>query len=82
MTSSFRFVLLDAPPLLAVADARVLGAQADGLILVVRAQQTSRGHIQRAQAILQNSGLNTLGTILNGVEEPQSKYYRRYYYAD
>jgi polysaccharide biosynthesis transport protein len=80
MASSFRFVLLDTPPVLAVADARVLGARADGVILVVRARHTSRGLIQRAQAILQNSGLNSLGAVLNGADDPQSVYYRRYYH--
>ena len=81
MASSFRFVILDAPPLLAVADARVLGANADGVILVMRARSTSSNLILRAKAVLQNSGTNILGTILNGSDEPRSRYYNRYYTA-
>ncbi|MCC7176532.1 MAG: polysaccharide biosynthesis tyrosine autokinase [Bryobacterales bacterium] len=79
MSSAFRFVILDTPPLLAVADARVLGAQADGVLLVVRARSTSRRLIQRAQMILQNSGVNPLGTVLNCAEDSSSMYYSRYY---
>ena len=76
MSSSFRFVLLDTPPILAVADARVLGAKADGVILVVRTRHSSRSVVQ---SVLQNSGLNVLGTVLNAAEGSQPSRYQRYY---
>jgi succinoglycan biosynthesis transport protein ExoP len=83
MASSFRFVLLDTPPILAVADARVLGAKADGLVLVTRARSTSKGLIRRAQAIMNDSGINVLGLVLNAVDRSDlhSMYYQRYYKA-
>ncbi|MEN6534164.1 MAG: polysaccharide biosynthesis tyrosine autokinase [Bryobacteraceae bacterium] len=81
MSSSFRFVLLDTPPILAVADARVVGAKVDGLILVARAGKTPKSLILRAQTVVQHSGLNLLGLILNRVDpaDMQSVYYRHYY---
>ena len=83
MASTFRFVLLDTPPVLAVADVRVVGPKADGLILVARAHKTPRSLIRKAQAILHDCGINVLGTVLNGAErsELHSKYYQRYYKA-
>jgi polysaccharide biosynthesis transport protein len=41
-------VILDTPPLLAASHAAVLGASADGVVLVVRAGQTERGAAQEA----------------------------------
>jgi polysaccharide biosynthesis transport protein len=81
MASAFRFVLLDTPPILAVADARVIGAKADGLVLVARARKTPKSLILRARTILHNSGINLLGLVLNDVDtdDLQSMYYRQYY---
>ncbi len=81
MSSSFRFVLLDTPPVLAVADARIMGAQADGLVLVSRARKTSKKEIQRARMILQNSGINVLGLILNDADGEDLKRVFASYYA-
>jgi capsular exopolysaccharide synthesis family protein len=84
MSQSFRFVILDAPPVLPMADARMLGALAEGVVLVVRANVTSKKLVQRACAALESAGANVLGTILNGADVggPDSsyyRYYRRYY---
>lgn len=65
MSKSFEFVLLDAPPVLAVADARVLSSQVDGVVMVVRAGKTPRSVMARSQAILRASGANVIGVLLN-----------------
>ncbi len=77
---AFRFVLLDTPPVLAVADGRVVGAKADGLILVVRANKTAKSLVLRARGLLQSSGVNLLGTVLTRVD-PADLYtsYTTYY---
>ncbi len=79
---AFRFILIDSPPLLTVADARVLGTRVDGSVLVVRAGTTPRKLVQRARVSLQHSGANVIGMILNGANPTQgdSHYYR--YYRD
>jgi Mrp family chromosome partitioning ATPase len=41
-------VIIDTPPLLAASDAAVLGASADGVVLVVGAGQTEGGPAQEA----------------------------------
>jgi len=80
-TAGYRFVLLDAPPVLPVADARVLCSKADGVVMVVRARRTARNLLLRARDILDNSGANLLGIVLNGADndDQESSYYRNYY---
>jgi succinoglycan biosynthesis transport protein ExoP len=78
--SSFKFILLDAAPVLAVSDARLLACKADGVVLVVRARRTGKNVVRRAWALLENSGANVLGMVLNGAEHDaySSSYYHYY----
>jgi Mrp family chromosome partitioning ATPase len=58
-------VLIDTPPLLKVADARVLARYVDDTILVLRAGKTSRAMGAAAYSQLAQDGRSVLGTILN-----------------
>lgn len=79
--SSFKFILLDAPPLLAVADARVLCSKVDGVVLVVKARRTPRNVIRRATKLIESCGGNLLGVVLNDVIHAGSEYgYYNHYY--
>ena len=80
MASSFHFVIMDTPPVLPMADARVLGAKADGVVLVVRAGRTPKRLLQRVYSILDSSGATVLGAVLNGVDarDTLSSYYGYY----
>jgi capsular exopolysaccharide synthesis family protein len=80
--ADYQVVIVDAPPL-SMADARILGANADGVVLVVRAGRTARNLVRRSYAQLEAAGANVLGMVLNG-EEPDavsSSYYQRYHYS-
>ncbi len=50
--SQFDFVLLDSPPLLSVADGRVLSTLVDAVVLVVRAYETPYNAARQAQVLL------------------------------
>lgn len=65
VTDEYQMVLMDAPPLLAMADARILGSQADGVVLVVRAGSTGVNLVRRARRLLDGAGANILGLVLN-----------------
>src|SRR5262249_41619977 len=65
LTERFDLVILDTPPVLATADAGILGSLSDGVLLVVRAGQTDRSAAQRATAQLASSGARVLGVVLN-----------------
>ena len=58
------YVLFDAPPVLAAADAALLGSKLDGLLLVVRAGHTRRDHVARAREALQRVNVSVLGSVL------------------
>jgi succinoglycan biosynthesis transport protein ExoP len=83
MTSSFQFVILDAPPVMPLADARVLAQMVEGVVLIVRTGRASKSMIRRACLFLESAGGTVLGAVLNGVDDrgPDSPYhyYRDYY---
>jgi len=58
-------VLFDAPPVVAVTDAAVLGTRVDGVLLVVSAGRTRRDHTQRAKELLERVHARILGAVLN-----------------
>ncbi len=77
--SKYDFVLLDAPPVLPVADARILAGRADGTILVLRSSHTRRGEVVQAYADLSAAGAKLLGTVLVDTRsQPRYGYYGGY----
>jgi non-specific protein-tyrosine kinase len=60
-------VLIDAPPLLPVTDAAVLGVICSGVLMVVHCNSTRREQLTRAVATVNAVGAAMLGTILNMV---------------
>ena len=71
----YEHIILDTPPLLPFADALVLAARADGVILVTRSGVSRRKAMLRARDLLTRSGANLVGFVLNAVRRPE------YYYA-
>jgi receptor protein-tyrosine kinase len=61
----YDFVLLDAPPLLNMPDARVLARLSDGVVLVICSGETPSDAIGAALEQLRSDGSRVLGTILN-----------------
>ncbi len=66
--ADYSFVLIDAPPLLNVADGRILSTIAEGTILVARSGATPREFVQRAQLCLSDVGAHLIGVVLNAVD--------------
>jgi capsular exopolysaccharide synthesis family protein len=58
-------ILFDAPPVVAVTDAAVLGTKVDGVLLVVSAGRTRREHAQRAKELLERVHVRIIGAVLN-----------------
>jgi succinoglycan biosynthesis transport protein ExoP len=65
LRNEFDTILIDTPPMLDIADARILGKMADAVILVFRAGHTSRDSALAAKRRLTEDGIAVLGTILN-----------------
>jgi len=60
-------VVLDSPPVLAVADATILSRQVDGVVLVVDAANTRRRGAVRAVEMLDHAGATLLGVAFNRI---------------
>jgi len=65
LTARVDIVLLDAPPVIAVTDAAVLGSKVDGLLLAVSAGISRRDHAERAKAMLDKVNIRIVGTVLD-----------------
>ncbi len=82
LSRDFDVILIDSPPILHMADARVLASHSDGAILVFRAGITTREQAGTARDLLTQDGVRLVGTILNDfdpVAEGKPDYYASYY---
>lgn len=79
------FIIVDSPPVLAVADALLLAQRTDATILVVDAGRTRAESARQAVAALRQSGTRLLGAVLNKQSRrtaDQSHYYYYYYSSE
>jgi capsular exopolysaccharide synthesis family protein len=65
-------VLFDAPPVIAVADATILGVKVDGVLLVVSAGKTRREHAERAKEMLEKANVRIVGAALTNAAKEDS----------
>jgi len=65
-------VILDTPAALGLPDAKAVGDQCDGLVMVVRADKTRQEDVQSVIEILGRPRM--LGVVLNGTSVDQSRY--------
>jgi Mrp family chromosome partitioning ATPase len=72
----FKLVLVDAPPILGLADFELIAAGCDGVVLVVRARKTDRAALQEAAGHLDPKRL--LGIVFNGHAAEQESLYGYY----
>jgi Mrp family chromosome partitioning ATPase len=78
----YDFVILDSPPVLPVADARILAGRVDGTVMVLRSSHCRRTGVVQAYADLSAAGGRLLGTVLVGTRVPSGYgYYADYRYS-
>jgi len=80
--SEFDVVIIDTPPMLHMADTRILASHAQGAILVVRAGVTTRDEASKARDLFDQDRVRMVGTILNDFNPAKnglSDYYKSYY---
>ena len=73
---SFKLVLVDSPPVLNLADVELITAPCDGVLMVVRAQQTRRDALQKSASQIDAKKL--LGIVYNATVQGS---HHRYQYA-
>ena len=82
LRSCYDWVLIDTPPVLAMADTPVLCPLVDGIILVVSAEQSPRPAVQRSVDQLLGVGGKITGVVLNRVDLRRNSYYYGQYYGE
>jgi capsular exopolysaccharide synthesis family protein len=75
----FDRIILDSPPVGAVADAVVLATQAEGVLVILKAGRTHRDVALRTVRSLRDVKANIFGAVLNNVDLAKSKYGEYYY---
>lgn len=63
----YSYVLIDTPPVLPATDASVIAARADGTLLTVRLEYSSKSHTKEAIRGLKDLGANVLGVFVTEV---------------
>jgi polysaccharide biosynthesis transport protein len=71
---TYRFVILDSPPLLNRADSRILGSMVSATILVVKGGETPRQVVQYAESQARSVGTNLIGVVLNNLDKSMNDY--------
>ena len=77
------FVVIDTPPMLGLADARLISGLVDGTLMVISAQETGRREASRAADLMASANQEVLGTVLTKVPNTANAYgsyhtYQRY----
>ncbi|GAA2533792.1 polysaccharide biosynthesis tyrosine autokinase [Mycolicibacterium diernhoferi] len=82
LRAEFDYVIVDSTPLLAVTDAAILAAGADGVLLMVRSGHTKSEQIGHAVANLESVGAPLLGAVFTMVPASGSAAYSYSYYGE
>lgn len=77
----YDLIILDAPPVLPVTDARILGKMADALVYVVKWNDTPKSIVKNGLESLINIGIRTSGIVLTQVDRKKQHGYGYGYYG-
>jgi len=80
LRASYRFVVIDSPPVLAATDAVIISVVSDGVVLVVRSGETPKDALVRVRDLLASVKCRMLGVLLNAVDVSAPDYYYSYRY--
>jgi capsular exopolysaccharide synthesis family protein len=75
-------IILDSPPTSAVTDPAVLGNLADGVVLVVKAGETTREAALHARKQLMSAKARLFGVVVNAIDFSNPAYGYDYYYRN
>lgn len=78
LRSRYDYIIFDTPPVIPVTDAGLLGAQTDGVIMVIQAGRTQRGVIKHTESLLKQAQAKFIGYILTNIQYHIPAYIYRY----
>ena len=83
-SSTFKYVIIDSPPIASFTDGVLISSIVDGVLLVVHGGKTSRQVVRRTRQMLQEIGAKIIGVVLNKIDVSSQDYnyhqdYKGYY---
>jgi len=78
LKSEYDYIIFDTPPIIPVTDAGVIGAQTDGVIMIIMANKTQKGVVKHSENLLKQSHSKILGYILTNIQYHIPAYIYRY----
>lgn len=75
LSERYDYILVDTPPITIVSDACIVASGMDGVLFVVRQDQSNRDAVSRGVNQLKIAGAKLLGFVLNGAKEQNGGYY-------
>lgn len=82
MRDEYDYILLDAPPVMAVTDAQILSTLSSGVILVVASGKAQRELAKRSKELIEAVGAKIIGAVLTCIDVKNSQYGYYHYYAE
>lgn len=82
LRENYDLVLVDAPPFLHLADARIVAPITDAAVLVLRSGVTTKATATETIRRMREDGLHLLGTVLTAWDASSSYLRQHYYYYD
>ena len=79
LSDMYEYVVVDTPPILSVSDALTVGRQADGVIVAVRMNATTRNEAEEVGRKLRFAGLRVIGVVALGWGDTTVRYPRYEY---
>jgi capsular exopolysaccharide synthesis family protein len=78
--SRFGRIIIDSPPLMSVTDAAILSTQAEGVLLVIKAESVPRKAAMDARDQLLEVNATLLGVVFNNIQTQRNGYFYNSYY--
>nr|WP_232474394.1 polysaccharide biosynthesis tyrosine autokinase [Sphingomonas sp. MA1305] len=81
LLTRFDHVVLDAPPVMGLADAPLIGSQVDGLVFVIESEATQKGLARVALERLRTANVPILGAVLTKFDARRARFDYGYSYG-
>lgn len=78
LSDEYDYVILDSPPVLAMADAVIFGSQVDSVLLIASAGSIRRGDLREAIKRMRETTSDIVGIALNRLDPTKNNYYTYY----
>ena len=82
MSGYYDCIIFDTPPLVGLADSKMLAKLADGILFIIRPGIANYSSIAAAKEVLEDTDFNVLGVVANGVDIDKELYGYGAYYPD